>query len=115
MIFSATCWSKAIRNAENSDKQNTSAQFDCGAAWLCMTLQARRLGLYTHGMGGIKRDEVYDALNIDAEKYHVICGFALGVLDERKPDDKSDIADRKPSSRKPLNEIWQRGRLQGIR
>ena len=88
-----------------------SAQFDCGAAWLCMTLQARRLGLYTHGMGGIKRDEVYDALNIDAENYHVICGFAIGVLDAQQPGDGSEVIDRKPSSRKPLDEIWHRGKL----
>ena len=101
----------ARRHLENSGKPNNSAMFDCGAAWLCMTLQARRLGLYTHGMGGIKRAEVYRALNIDEEKYHVICGFAIGVLDAQKTHGGNEVIDRKPSARRPLDEVWRRGKL----
>lgn len=100
----------ARKYSEHNGKPLGSAQFDCGAAWLCMTLQARQLGLYTHGMGGIKRDEVYDALNIDEENYHVICGFAIGVLDVPKAGEEDAVTDRKASPRKPLDEIWQRGK-----
>ena len=35
------------------------AAFDCGAAWMAMTMQARKYGLYTHGMAGIDREAVY--------------------------------------------------------
>ncbi len=95
----------ARKHFRHNGKPNNSAAFDCGAAWLSLTLQARRFGLYTHGMGGIKRDEVYPALGLDAEKHQVICGFALGVLDAPHDPD----ADERPSARTPLAAIWHRG------
>lgn len=102
----------ARKHFEHNGKPNPSATFDCGAAWLAMTLQARLLGLYTHGMGGIKRDEVYKTFNLDREKFEVICGFALGYIDSadssnRLPEDLAEIG--LPSARKPLKEIWRRG------
>ena len=101
----------ARKHFKHNDKPNNSAVFDCGAAWLSITLQARRLGLYTHGMGGIKRDEIYPTLNIDSEKYHVICGFALGSIDTPQMLDTDTAANEKPSSREPLYKIWHRGKL----
>lgn len=86
---------------------NNLAQFDSGAAWMAMTLQARMLGLYTHGMAGIKKDEVYDAFEIDRDKQTVIAGFALGV---RAPVEAlpEALQEREiPSQRKPLTDIWR--------
>ncbi len=94
----------ARKHFKHNGKPNNLATFDCGAAWLSLTLQARRFGLYTHGMGGIKRNEVHHALNIDAEKYQVICGFAIGVLDAPQ-----DPENEKPSARAPLETIWHCG------
>lgn len=99
----------ARKNFEHNGKPNATAAFDCGAAWMAMTLQARRLGLYTHGMGGIKRDEVAPALRVDAEKYRVICGFALGEIAPPELLAADLAAGEKPSPRKPLPEIWRRG------
>ena len=98
----------ARKHFEHNGKPNQVATFDCGAAWLAMTLQARQLGLYTHGMGGIKRDEVYKAFDLDTNKFEVICGFALGYIDSAKqlPEDLAEI--EKPSPRKPLEQIWRR-------
>ena len=92
---------------DHNGKANPYAEFDTGAAWLALTLQARKMGLYTHGMGGIHHDKVYAALNIDKEKYKVICGFAIGVIDtpDKLPEDKRKM--EQPSSRKPLADIWQ--------
>ena len=101
----------ARKHFKHNGKPNNSAIFDCGAAWLSITLQARRFGLYTHGMGGIKRDEVYPALGIAPEKYHVICGFALGVLDKLQSLAEDFVANEKPSAREPLKRIWHRGKL----
>ncbi len=101
----------ASRRFSHNDKPNGLAAFDCGAAWMAMTLQARKFGLYTHGMGGIRREEVYKQLNIPADDYEVICGFALGCIDtpDRLPENaKSGEA---PSQRKPLDEIWLRGKM----
>ena len=99
----------ARKHFTHNGRENHTADFDCGAAWLSIALQARHFGLYTHGMGGIKRNEVYAAFGIDTEKYKVICGFALGVLDaaEALPDEY--LAGEKPSPRAPLGASWQRG------
>jgi len=91
----------------HNDKNNRWANFDAGAAWMGLTLQARKLGLYTHGMAGIKRDEVYETFNIDKKEYRVICAFALGIIDKPEKLDESLKKKKKPSSRKPLNEIWK--------
>ncbi|MDD5708685.1 MAG: nitroreductase family protein, partial [Kiritimatiellae bacterium] len=42
----------ARRNFRQSGKQNRHAAFDSGAAWMSLALQARKLGLYAHGMAG---------------------------------------------------------------
>ena len=100
----------ARKHFKHNGKPNNLAVFDCGAAWLSITLQARRLGFYTHGMGGIKRDEVYPAFNLDPEKYQVVCGFALGVLDTPQALNAELAESEKPSPREPLSEIWRRGK-----
>ena len=100
----------ARKHFKHNGKPNNSATFDCGAAWLSLTLQARRFGLYTHGMGGIKRDEVYSALDIDPEKHYVVCGFALGVLDTPQSLTEDLAANEKPSARASLDTTWQRGK-----
>ena len=87
-----------------NDKPNAYAEFDAGAAWMALTLQARTMGLYTHGMAGIKHDEVASYLKLD-DNHKVICGIAIGVADEPSALPE-DIAKReKPSPRKPLAEV----------
>jgi nitroreductase len=97
----------AKRCFARNDKTNPSANFDCGSAWMAMSLQANLFGLFSHAMAGIKYDEIYTALNIDADSHEVICGFALGVLDTPDSLPEAIQDDEKPSSRKPLKEIWQ--------
>ena len=74
---------------------------------MALTLQARTFGLYTHGMAGIKRKEIPDALNIP-EAYEVMAGFAIGALDTPDNLDKDFQENEMPSGRKPLREIWRR-------
>ena len=62
----------------------------------------------THGMAGIKRDEVYPALGIDPEKYQVICGFVLGVLDTKENLNQDFVEGEQPSGRDALDVIWMR-------
>ena len=99
----------ARKHFEHNGKPNQIAAFDCGAAWLSMTLQARRLGLYTHGMGGIKREEIYKAFDLDPAEYEVICGFALGYISSASQLPEDFAEKEKPSARKPLAQIWRRG------
>ncbi len=58
--------------------QNPWAAFDCGAAWLSLALQARKLGLYAHAMGGFKRRQACEALGVPSDQYEPICAIAIG-------------------------------------
>ncbi|MDF1622478.1 nitroreductase family protein [Pseudohongiella nitratireducens] len=101
---SLLCFVVVRKQFDQNGKPNPYAEFDAGAAWMALSLQARKMGLYTHGMGGIKHDEVASYLKLD-DNHKVICGIAIGVADEPSalPD---DIAKReKPSPRKPLADV----------
>ena len=104
---SLLCFVVTKKTFELNGKPNGYAEFDAGAAWMSMALQARQMGLYTHAMGGIKHQEVAEFLQL-SDDYKVICGIAIGVADT--PDTlPEDIAAReKPSSRLPLEVILQR-------
>ncbi|MEM9424625.1 MAG: nitroreductase family protein [Spirochaetota bacterium] len=96
----------ARKNFEHNNKENKWARYDCGFAWAAMTFQANRLGLYTHGMAGIKAEEVYREFGLDAEVYDVIAGFALGKLSNPEQLPAHFRSKEKPSARKTLPEIY---------
>lgn len=91
---------------EKSGKPNPTALYDCGSAWMAMTIQARQCGLYTHGMAGIKYGEIYEHFEIQKEKYTVVAGFAIGVLDTAEKLSEKLQAMEVPSARKPLNNVY---------
>ena len=101
----------AKKTFTHNGNQNNKAKFDCGAAWMNLTLQANLVGLHTHGIGGIDYAHVYQTLNVSPDDFDIICGFALGEADQ--PDSLPDTLKEKekPSARKPLNEVWQAGIL----
>jgi nitroreductase len=100
------------RRRNNSDgKPNDWAKFDCGAAWMSLTVQARLSGLYTHGMAGFHRDRVCAALGVPEEDYEPICAIAVGRM-----GDKNALSERlrereEPNGRKPLSEVAVEGRF----
>lgn len=82
-----------IHFAQNS-KLNKWAGFDTGAAWMALTLQANRLGIHTHAMGGIKRDVAFEVTGMDSDAYDVVCAIALGrINNHRNEDDKTVMSD----------------------
>lgn len=91
----------------HNGKVNAYAEFDAGAAWMAMTMQARQLGLYTHGMAGIKHDEVANYLKLD-EDHKVVCGLAIGVASAPETLPEELAAKEKPSPRKPLSDVLRR-------
>ena len=102
----------ARRHFAQNGKPNRWAAFDTGSAWMSLTMQARAFGLYTHGMGGIKVEEVCQALGIPEAEFEVICGFAIGVVDSPDKLPSADLREREVlSERKPLAEIWRQGRF----
>jgi nitroreductase len=99
----------AEKNFAHNGNSNTFASFDCGAAWMAMTLQAQQLGLYTHGMGGINYDEVYKTFNLDVETHQVVCGFALGSIGDVESLPEAFREKEKPTPRKALSDMWRQG------
>ena len=99
----------ARKHFEHNGKPNQLAVFDCGAAWLAMTLQARQLGLYTHGMGGIKREEIYKAFDLEPCRIRSDLRLCIRLYRLGKSLARRSRGNRKPSARKPLEQIWQRG------
>lgn len=91
----------------HNGKANIYAEYDAGAAWMAMTLQARQMGLYTHGMGGIKHEEVAAYLKLD-DDHKVVCGFAIGVAATPDTLPAELAAKEKPSPRKPLSDVLRK-------
>jgi nitroreductase len=95
----------ARRTFKNNQKPNRWAAFDCGAAWMSLTIQARLLGLYTHGMAGYHRSMAYEVLGVPEEDYEVICAIAIGKYGDRDALPEEVRAREHPNDRKPLAEV----------
>ncbi len=97
----------AQKNFSHNAKPNAFAQFDCGAAWMSFTLQARMEGLYTHGMGGIKAEDAANMLKIDTTEQEVVMGFAIGRLADQSTLSSERRDAEVPNQRLALNDIWR--------
>lgn len=87
-----------------------TAEFDTGAAWQSLALQAHKLGLTTRAMGGIHHDEVHDALGVPREEFESMVAVAVGYPGDARelPDDLR--AKERPSARKSTREFVFEGR-----
>ncbi len=99
----------ARRRFTHNNKPNSWAVFDCGAAWMSLTVQARLLGLYTHGMAGFSKESAYRLLGVPQEDYEAVCAIAIGRYGD--PDTlPADLREREePNGRNPLATVAQRG------
>lgn len=99
-------------NTRTADgKRPRTAQFDTGAAWMSLALQATARGIHVHGMAGIDHDAAYAKLGMDARFYTVMCGFVAGRIG---PPDAlpAELREREyPNDRKPTEEVARRGAL----
>ena len=99
-------------NTRTADgREPRTAQFDAGAAWMSLALQALALGIYTHGMAGIDVDAAHERLGVDTELWTVMCAFAAGRIgpSEALPPALRE-RERPKDDRKPLGEIAHRGK-----
>lgn len=99
----------AKKTFAHNGSNNNKAKFDCGAAWMSLTLQANMHGLHTHGIGGIDYPNIYSTLNISPNEYDIVCGFALGEADDAESLPEALQLKEIPSARKPLEDCWQAG------
>ncbi len=93
-----------------NDKPNDFSDFDCGAAWMSLCLQARAEGLYTHGMAGIDKPGIAYYLGLEPQADRVIMGFAVGRIGDPASLDEGLREREVPSPRLALEDIWLAGR-----
>ena len=86
-----------------------TSQFDTGAAWMALALQARSLGIYTHGMAGIDYDTVNEKLGVSDEYYTAMCGFVAGRIGPREALPEELQERESPNDRKLIREIAHKG------
>jgi len=100
------------RNPETGAPIRT-AQFDTGAAWQSLALQAHKLGLSTRAMGGIHHEQVYEVLGVSREDFESMVAIAVGYpgdVDELPSDLKEK---EKPNARRSTREFVFEDRYPG--
>ncbi len=97
------------RQFSHNQKPNRWADFDTGAAWMALTLQANHLGLATHGMGGYDIERAYTVTGVDASVYQVLCAIAIGKPGPATLLPKELREREQPSERKPLPQVAYAG------
>jgi nitroreductase len=98
------------KNFEFNEKPSITHQFDAGAAWENLALEATTRGLVTHGMQGFDYNEARKALQVP-DSFDVMAMIAIGKLGQ-KENLPSDLQEREyPSDRKSLKEIVMEGKF----
>lgn len=99
----------ARKNHAKSGDPLPTAQFDTGAAWMSLALQAHALGLVAHGMAGVHLDQTYDTFAVPRDAYTALCAIAIGYPGDPAllPDDLK--ARESPNSRKHASEFAFKG------
>jgi nitroreductase len=103
----------AKRNFAQSGKPNRYAPFDAGAAWMSFALQARKLGLYAHGMAGFDINKAYEVLGVSKEEYDVMAAVAVGKKGDPQQLPLQAREMEAPNGRKPLSEVFATASVKG--
>jgi nitroreductase len=93
---------------ERNDGYSPTHQFDAGAAWMSLALQASAMRLVAHGMRGFDADQARAAFAIP-DLYTILAMIAVG-----RPGDIEALPEdlrrkERPSGRKPLAEMVREG------
>ena len=99
------------RHFRSNGRPNRHAAFDAGAAWMSLSLQARRLGLYAHAMAGFKQDLAYEALNVSRDDYEIMAAIAVGRYGDAELLSDELLAMEQPNGRKPWDEMAIEGKF----
>lgn len=98
------------KNFEHNGKPSVTHQFDTGAAWENLALQAVSQGLVTHAMAGFDYEKARRDLEVP-DDYDVMAMIAIG---KRGPKEKlpAELQAREvPNTRKPISDIVMEGKF----
>ncbi|GMA50805.1 nitroreductase [Alicyclobacillus contaminans] len=85
----------------DGEGENTAHAFDAGTAWGFLSIQAARLGLYTHAMGGFDKEQAKRVLNLpESVVPHVV--ISLGYYGDPAELPEPLKAREQPSTRRRL-------------
>jgi nitroreductase len=101
------------RTADAEGNKIRTGQFDTGAAWMSLALQANRMGLNTRAMGGIDLDAAYDVAGVPREQFETICAINVGYRGTDNDLHPRMVKENFANSRKDVSEIAFEGRYSG--
>jgi nitroreductase len=99
------------KNFEYNEKYSITHQYDAGAAWENLALEASSRGLVAHGMQGFDFEKARKDLKV-SDNFDVVAMIAIG---KRGPRNQlpAQLQEREyPNDRKPLKEIMIEGLFQ---
>lgn len=99
----------ARRKFQKNSQDNRHAIFDTGAAWMSLSLQARKMGFYAHAMAGFNQKRAYEVLNVSPDEYHIMVAAAAGYRGESDHLSEDLLKIEAPNDRRPLSEILHAG------
>ena len=95
-------------NFEHNNKPSKTAQFDTGAAWMSLAVEANARNIIAHGMQGFDYEAIKKELHIP-DFYTVEAMIAIGKKGKEE-DLPPEVREKEiPSTRKPLEQIVSRG------
>ncbi|MGC1930656.1 MAG: nitroreductase family protein [Candidatus Nitrosopolaris sp.] len=100
----------ARKNFEHNEKPARTNQFDAGAAWENLVLEATSRGVATHGMQGFD----YEKARKDLEILDIFDVLAMIAIGRRAPREHlpPQLQEREyPNDRKPLKDIVMEGKF----
>ena len=104
LIFVLARW-----HFDHNNTPNDWAEFDTGAAWFSLALQARKLGLFTHAMAGFHHDKAYEILKVPRDRFKVVCAIAAGFYGDPKQLTKELARREHPNQRKSPADVAREG------
>ena len=96
------------KNFEYNEKYSITHQYDTGAAWENLALEASSRGLVAHGMQGFDYEKARISLEIPAN-FDVMAMIAIGKKGQKENLPLQLQEKEYPNDRKPLNEIIMEG------
>ncbi|MEY4761247.1 MAG: hypothetical protein RLZZ200_1103 [Pseudomonadota bacterium] len=101
-----------VATATRGARPLTHAQFDCGAAWMSVALQAHLLGWQTHCMAGIDPAKLQGSLAIPTD-HQPLVAIAIGKIGDKSLLPEPLQAREVASPRLALSDIAFEGRFPG--